>query len=362
MTQDLFKLDIFDSFEELPRSSFELLTDEKSLFLDYDWFHAFSEHICHALGKPRWISLTKNGETQAVLPMVERKLKSSRVLHSMSNYYSPYFELLSSQASQKNNLETIAELGQNFFQQFDIVEFQPVCESLKNNLISVFGGKKWSPDAHTYTSNWRECGITDFASYWERRPSQLKATIIRKKKKLSLLNHEFKIFTSDLSDKALADYHYVYFKSWKKNEPFPAFIDALAKNASAKGALRLGILYIESQPVAAQIWLINKGTAFIVKLAYHPDYHELSVGSLLSARLFEHSICHDRVTTIDYLTGNDHYKSDWVGEHRELYGIQLSNRNSYRGQVSLLKNFAGKMLNRAGALPLLRANGASLLS
>jgi len=105
--------------------------------------------------------------------------------------------------------------------------------------------------------------------------------------------------------------------------------------------LRLGFLHVDDNVAASQLWLVGGDTAYIMKLAYNPEYKKLSVGTLLSAYMIEHVISMDKVATIDYLTGEDDYKKDWMGEKRTLYGIQLSNSRS------LLGNFAA-FINRVG--------------
>lgn len=52
-------------------------------------------------------------------------------------------------------------------------------------------------------------------------------------------------------------------------------------------------------------------TASIYKLAYQDKFADLSVGSILTARLMQHVIDIDGVTHVDYLTGDDAYKRDW---------------------------------------------------
>ena len=55
---------------------------------------------------------------------------------------------------------------------------------------------------------------------------------------------------------ALARYEQVYAASWKRSEPYPAFIRRLAAALAEAGALRLGVLYVDDRPVAAQIWVV----------------------------------------------------------------------------------------------------------
>src|SRR3546814_14303993 len=87
----------------------------------------------------------------------------------------------------------------------------------------------------------------------------------------------------------------------------------------------MGLARIEGAPVAAQYWTVEDGTAFIHKLAHVADSLTASPGTLLSAALFRHVIAVDRVARVDFGTGNDAYKRDWMNRHEPLWPIEAFN-------------------------------------
>ena len=87
--------------------------------------------------------------------------------------------------------------------------------------------------------------------------------------------------------------------------------------AASKGWLRLGVLWLNNAPLAAQFWLTTHGKANIYKLAYIKGFEKLSVGSVLTAAMMEHAMDVDKVIEVDYLSGDDSYKADWMAERRE---------------------------------------------
>jgi CelD/BcsL family acetyltransferase involved in cellulose biosynthesis len=101
--------------------------------------------------------------------------------------------------------------------------------------------------------------------------------------------------------------------------------------AAAQGWLRLGLLTLDDQPLAAQIWIVKDGKASIFKLAYDGEYAKFSPGSILTKALLRHVIDIDRVTEVDYLAGDDDYKKDWMSHRRERRGIIAFNRRTLRG-------------------------------
>ena len=85
----------------------------------------------------------------------------------------------------------------------------------------------------------------------------------------------------------------------------------------------MAVARAEGEPVAAQFWTVEGGTAFIHKLAHTEASKPLSPGTTLSAALFEHVIDRDGVTMVDFGTGDDGYKRDWMEQVRQRYRLDM---------------------------------------
>jgi hypothetical protein len=154
-----------------------------------------------------------------------------------------------------------------------------------------------------------------FAEYWASRPGTLRTTLKRKAKKVetAVLTH---------FDAAVwAEYEAIYSASWKPAEDQPAMLRAFAEAEGAAGRLRLGVARAEGQAVAAQCWTVENGTAYIHKLAHLESHKHLSAGTTLSAALFAHVIDTDKVALIDFGTGDQSYKADWMEAVRPRFRI-----------------------------------------
>ena len=166
--------------------------------------------------------------------------------------------------------------------------------------------------------------------------SRLRNTISRKERKLGK-KHFFRveIFTEDDDrlTKAIADYSAIYEKSWKRQEPFPEFIPTLASTAAQLGILRLGVLYVDDKPAAAQIWMTKDYRALIYKLAYDEGFREYSPGTILSREMFRQAIDEDHVQEIYNGVGSDAYKKDWMDSKLELIGMRSLNKYTLSGQT-----------------------------
>ena len=166
-----------------------------------------------------------------------------------------------------------------------------------------------------------------FDEYLSARPGKLRTTLKRKSGKVQtrILDH----FDADV----WRQYEDIYAESWKPEEGSPAFLRSFAEAEGAAGRLRLAIAYpaaketCAAQPtteaIAAQMWTVEGTTAFIHKLAHRESAKPLSPGSVLSAALFRHVIDVDRVAMVDFGTGNDGYKRDWMEDVRPRYQLDM---------------------------------------
>lgn len=210
-------------------------------------------------------------------------------------------------------------------------------------LKAAFREAGWRVVVTEKTGNWRIAteGM-DFETYWASRPAQLRNTAKRKAKSAGL---DIEIY--DRFDAAAwADYEAVYRASWKPEEGSFPFLRALAQAEGAAGALRLGIARKDGRPVAVQLWLVENGEATIHKLAYAEDAKALSPGTLLGMAMFRHVLDRDHVRVIDYGTGDDGYKKDWMAERRPLWRLQAYNLRTLRGLIGAARALVARLASR----------------
>lgn len=161
----------------------------------------------------------------------------------------------------------------------------------------------------------------DFAAYWADRPGNLRNIVKRKAK-----DRRFAISIVDrLTDALWRDYEDVHARSWKAPEPGLAFLRGLAARESAAGTLRLGFARADGRPVATQLWTVENGVALIHKLSHDRAFDDGSPGTLLSHAMFARAIDVDGAATIDYGTGDNPYKADWMDRRETLHRIDCFN-------------------------------------
>ncbi len=201
-----------------------------------------------------------------------------------------------------------------------------------SRLASGFRSAGWAvnctPCDHNHVL---EVAGRSFAEYWSGRPGQVRATYKRKANRVSV----------DLFDRfdasAWEAYEAIYQDSWKPAEGDSALLRQFAQAEGAAGRIRLGVARAEGEPVAAQFWTVENKTAYIHKLAHRESARHLSAGSILTAALFERVIDTDRVDLIDFGTGNDPYKLDWMEHDRRRYRIDCLDPRQPRAWPALAK-------------------------
>ena len=201
-----------------------------------------------------------------------------------------------------------------------------------------------------------------YATVFAGLPAALRNTVQRRERRLSREGAWSIVIESGggpALEAAIADFTAVYAGSWKEPEPFPRFIPALCRMAAAQGWLRLGVLKLGTRPIAAQLWLHHRHKSMIYKLAYDQAFERFSPGSILTAALLRNAIDTDHATEVDYLSGDDAYKREWMSHRRSRIGIVAFDPATLRGLIGAARHFAARRL-RAWRGPRTPAAGADL--
>jgi Acetyltransferase (GNAT) domain len=284
------------------------------------WFDRLA--AMHFKGLPRRDAFGSGGGATAWLPLIAPR-PGARA--SLANWYSfvhrPQFGGARDASAQA---AALTDLCAGLRREAARLSLYPVPEH-DGSLAMLRGALKdagWWVSAHPAgVSHWLDLGGMDHDSWWASRPGELRNTVARKAKK-GLVD----IVITDRFDADIwAEYQRIYSASWKPEEGNSALLRAFAECEGAAGRLRLGLARIAGAPVAAQLWTVENGCAYIHKLAHVEDSLRASPGTLLTAAMFRHVISDDKVRRVDFGTGDDRYKRDWMNRHSELWRIEAFN-------------------------------------
>jgi len=274
-----------------------------------DWLTLLAE-ICLP-GAKCVIAVAREGAAVAALPLC----RTSEGFAPLGNWYSFYVRPLSNDPARAPALlaaltRSLAPAG--------AARLAPLPEQEAEALAAAFRKSGWIGTIEPCDTNHiLELNGRSFDMYWAARPGALRETV-RRKGARGLVSLRIETVFNDIDWNA---YEAIYASSWKPEEGSPAFLRTFAMAESAAGALRMGLAEIDGQPVAAQFWTVEGGTAWIHKLAHDEASRQHSPGTLLSAALFRHVIDVDRVHTVDFGTGDNPYKRDWMEASRPRYAL-----------------------------------------
>lgn len=316
-----------------------------TVFETWPWFRNLAE-ACYPNDAAQILAI----ETAAGRTLLPLRRDGARI-ESLSNYYASLFGPVATEpqalaAHAEQCAQWLAGCGAGTIQLHPLAEHTPFFEALAAGLRA----RGCWVDRYFAFGNWYQpCAGMSWAQYLEARPSRLRNTIVRTRKKLKAdpaFKFELLDGRSDAEqlERAIAGFQAVYDKSWKQSEPYPRFIPGLLRMAHQQGWLRMGMGYLDDAPAAGQIWFVKSGIASIFKLAYDGQHAKRGIGTVISAALTEHVLDVDQVGEIDFLTGDDEYKKEWMACRRERFGLIAFQPKTLSGLIAGSRHFAGRWL------------------
>ena len=325
-----FEVELFDSLDSAAADSGGALDRPPSLFDRLGWFRLVADH-CPPPGRLLVARAGGGDRAAAWLFLAEQGGRAE----AWRCWYSLRFGLV----GDAEGGEAIAKALRKRLSRLEIAPIED-----PEPLAIAFRRAGWAAFVGPATISWRiDTTGQDFEAYWATRPGKLRNTAQRKAKAAKLDIEIHRAF----DPAGWAAYEEVYAASWKPEEGSPAFLRALAEQEGQAGRLRLGIARKDGRPLAAQLWTIEDGTAWIHKLAYREDSKALSPGTVLSMAMFRSALDEDRVSRIDYGTGDDGYKRDWMAERATLWRLEAFNLASPRGLAGAARAGLSALVRRA---------------
>lgn len=313
-----------------------------------DWFNLIAAAALPAHEEARIYLVCASPDEMLALPVRFNKRDNS--LHALTNFYSSYFDF--PRVSRNPGL-LLSSLFDFFRRDIGVSEITlspfPENAEILQTTHSALLDSGWAGTHHwDCFVNWTLRGIGSYSEFLSLAPSRLVNTIQRKKRKFLAEGHgSLSIVTGGAElEEAQRDYLEIFKQRWAYEEPFPNFIPALINLASERGWLRLGLARYRGKTIAAQIWLTTAEESYIFKLAHRPEYKHYSPGTLLTAHLLESALDHDKVTRVDFLSGDDSYKSSWMNTRCTRVGIAAYNPHSLRGTLRLCNHKARKLARK----------------
>ena len=345
----LATVDVLRHPDEMPGDVQALLADASNEYVEFGttWFRNLVGTVFAAHPGVHFYVLRSDGQPIIALAVLVQSAALSNRAESLGNYYTAlYSPAISSDATLADMVLLLETLKRDHAplvsMRFSPMDPQSPNYSLLRDALKAAG---FSPFEFFCFGNWYLNVNGNWENYLMSRTGTLRSTIKRMSKKFLADGGRLEIISDGADvERALQAYEQVYAASWKNTEPHPNFIQGLVRASAAQGWLRLGIAWLQDQPIAAQIWIVANRKSNIYKLAYDESYKAYAPGTLLTAMLMQHSFEVDNVTKVDYLMGDDPYKKTWMSDRQERWGIVAYNPSTFAGAMLLVKEIAGRKL------------------
>src|SRR5262245_88594 len=136
--------------------------------------------------------------------------------------------------------------------------------------------------------------------------------------------------SEDRRREALATLVFLHRKRWSERggstaldaANLVAFHEEFSRLALERGWLRLFVMHLEGNPVAALYGFRYRGTFCFYQTGFDPAHAREGVGQATVGLTIQHAI-EEGCTEYDMLHGDEPYKFDWAGKVRELVRLQL---------------------------------------
>jgi CelD/BcsL family acetyltransferase involved in cellulose biosynthesis len=356
------RVQFYHDFAVLPCAYGPLFEDagRRQLCLTRPWFQCLAANTLSEAEQLCLIGVEGDGPDHRPLALLVARHRerdgeagAARTLSGLSTVYTMVFgPQLAPAADGSEVLATLFDALRARQPRYDMLRFQPLERDGPefHALLEALRTAGFVAQPFFHFGNWyEESEAVDFHQYLARRPSALRHLLERRGRRLAAMGPtRFEVITEvrDL-DRAVGAYERVYARSWKRSEPYPRLIGELMGLCARVGALRLGLLYLRDEPVAAQFWMLWNRRATIYKLAHDERFDQASPGSLLTARMMEYVLARDRPVEVDFGAGDDPFKRTWLSRRRERWGIAAFDPRTPRGVKGILRHVVGGRVRRA---------------
>jgi CelD/BcsL family acetyltransferase involved in cellulose biosynthesis len=332
-------------------------TSPQSIFQSASWFRNLVQTSLNPGDKVRVYGVEDSrrpGSALVLLPTChgDTQLLAPRILSSPTNFYTPLFAPMTSPNCDR--AQTLQVLAKTIFADspvWDAINLRWLDKSspMFDELVESFKSAGYVVQTYFCSGNWFEPIMgRDYQEYLQGLRSSVRniaKSKLRKVERTGRVRMEI-LAEGDALEAGIRNYELIYNASWKIPEPYPQFMPGLLQAFARAGWLRLGMAYVDEIPAAAQVWFIANGIASIYKMAYNQGFRDLSIGSCLTMRMMQNAIDVEKVTEIDYLTGDDRYKQDWMSHRRERWGILAMNPRTLGGAVTIVRHVGGRAVKR----------------
>jgi CelD/BcsL family acetyltransferase involved in cellulose biosynthesis len=338
---------VYDRLQDLPAGTRALFDHavRRDLFDSAAWYGAVVASAMPPDAAPRFVAYHQAGA--AVLLVAMQTLRHGRALTSLTTPYTCRYQPLCDPAADAAAVRAGFAAFARDCRRWPAVRLDALDAAAPWLPVLMEGAAAAGLAVRRFDhfGNWHEdVAGQGWADYLASRPGSLRETIRRRVGRAERSGARFELVMGGAAlEPGIAAYQSVYARSWKPDEPFPQFNPTLMRALASRGLLRLGLYWQGVQPVAAQLWVLDGGTAMVLKLAHDEAANAASPGTVLTSWMLRCLLDQEQVTDIDFGRGDDPYKRLWARTRRQRIGIVLVNPRHPRGLAFLARHALGQV-------------------
>ena len=335
--------------DDLPEDVQQLFqaAENESIEFGLTWYRNLIHTVYLNHEGVRTYVLFLDGIPAAAIPLVITKTTFGKRIESLSNYYTALYAPAIIKGIEAGDLVPLLTAIRRANPYFGCLRLSPM-DPQSNSYRLLLDGLRTArmlPFEFYCFGNWFLRVDGGWPNFLTSRSATLRSNIKRAVKKFQADGGTLELVCGGAElERGINAYESVYTDSWKVAEPFAEFVPGLMNACARRGWLRLGVAWLNGEPIAAQLWFVAGCKAYIYKVAYRENFKAYSPGTLLTAMLMQHVIDRDQVTEVDYQIGDDPYKRSWMSDRRERWGIVAYNLRSVEGLVGFARESIGRAL------------------
>lgn len=354
-------VDIWPSLQQIPGRFERLFTagENSSLFTSKDWWQLITEHGFAEQPAPLFVTVEDSTGPIMIWPLRHPGANEPKAWRTLANYYSPsYAPVISPEADEAICRQAFCAATKAILSAvpgYPVICLDPIATGPAT-------GPNWAVQARlglrdtglsTIWSRLEESWSMDVdgvspGAYYKALPGSLRNTIRRKiqqAEKLGQIEMELALDSSHAQE-LVPIFEQVYAASWKPTEPDPSFMTDLAALCADRDALKIGILSLNDEPIAAQFWIMDRDrTALLYKLAHDETQADLSPGTLLTWHMIEALLETGDPKQLNFGRGSEPYKSQWMPQRQSVYRLQAFRLSNARGLFSYIRTRASGLFS-----------------
>jgi CelD/BcsL family acetyltransferase involved in cellulose biosynthesis len=127
-------------------------------------------------------------------------------------------------------------------------------------------------------------------------------------------------------------------KDYLERTDHRAFLDEVAPILAAQGGMKVALLEVEGQVIAAQVWLERGRTMFLYYSGYLPEWSRFSVAMITTSEILKYGIARG-LDRVEFLRGTGQFKTRW--DTRRRYQLEVTWARQAKMLRVLLDSYRG---------------------